>query len=778
MKLWSHQAEAVDDFCGQVSDGERGTVVAACGTGKTLMAAETSRRLSADEAVVVVVPTIDLLAQTIREWRAYLGPAIGPVVAVCNAVQIRQAARVAGIGLHEGVEVTTDPDRLAQMLGLGRVTVVATYASLPVITAALRRLPACRVGLLVVDEAHRTAGAPGKPWAMVHDDLAVPARRRMYLTATPRIVVDDDQPVISMDDVKVYGPVVHRISFATAIDLGLQADYRLVVAVVTHEELAGWKLDDDEVIAVHGRTRPARMLASQVALARAIRQYQLRRVLTYHNRVAAANWFATTLPDAVDLLGDDERPEQPLTAWSVSGASSFAHRARVIADLRGSDDRPVVVSNAKLFNEGVDLPAVDAVEFDDPRSAINDVIQAIGRSLRLGSQPGKVATIIVPVLTAEAHLAHGLDQRAWRTVWQVVNGLRAHDERVEDQLTTLRRTSDTMPDGLEPGSAAHDPPRAPSWLTTIGPHVPDWFADQIRLRMITATSLADLWRRQYAAAERFHTTHGHLDVPVDTDDPDLIALNEWLHDQRSAYNAGRMGADRIALLERIGMIWNRHEHRWQTMVDRYRHWLADGNGHDRLPEDLRLWRNVARRDQRLGKLTPQRKAQLDELGMPWQTSAAIRWVDGLAHLRAYRRQHGHLRVPIEHITEDGYPLGAFTTQLRQAKRRGVLPADREAVLDELGMVWNVNADAFQRQFPKNLAVLRKFHHEHGHIRLPSTHRLYKWLRSLPDKDLTAEQQAQLDALGTTWRGKPMQDEAPEAPGSRHSRGMSGLTGLV
>jgi len=766
VKLWPHQLAAVDDFCGQVGDGERGTVVAACGTGKTLMAAECSVRLAGGDPVVVMVPTVELLAQTIREWRAHLGPAAGAVVAVCDARLIRQAARHAGIGLSDGVEVTTDPARLARLLARGRVTVVATYASLPVVKAAFGRHEARRAGLLVADEAHRTAGAVGKAWAAVHDELAVPARRRMYLTATPRFVVDDDEPVVSMDDTTIFGPVVHRIGFATAIELGLLADYRVVVAVVQAQELAGWGFDGDQVVTVRGKSRPAGMLASQIAIGRAMREYHLRRVLVYHSRIAAADVYAATLTDAVDLLPARERPGQPITAWSVSGRSHATHRARVLADLRGDGDRPVVVCNARLLGEGVDVPALDAVAFDSPRSSVVDVIQAVGRALRVGGQPGKTATILIPALTGQDHLAQGLQARDWRTLWQVVTALRAHDERVETQFSTLRgRSQQTGQDcgtGFEARTDA-GPPGSLSWLTTIGPHVPAGFAQTIRLRMFTPASPQQLWQRRYAHAERFHAAHGHLDVPANTDDPDLARLGTWLQTQRGLYTAGSLHPDKIGLLERLGVIWHRHEHRWQSMLERLRQWLADGNSHQSLPDDIRMWINVQRRSQRMGELSPQRKAQLDGMGVQWDSPRETRWWDGLAHARAYQREHRHLRVPTTHVADDGFTLGAWISQHRQDHHNGRLPADRTAALEALGMVWDVYADRFNR----GVAALAAFRAEHGHARLPSSHPFHNWLRSLPQRVLSREQQQQLTALGIAPRDQ--QSHSPAMPKPTRAR---------
>ncbi|GAA4471734.1 DEAD/DEAH box helicase [Phytohabitans houttuyneae] len=759
--LWPHQQRAVDRWCGQVRDGQRGTVVAACGTGKTLVAADASVRVAAHEPVVMMVPTVDLLAQTVKQWQDYLGPAMGRVVAVCNIRQMQHTARQAGVSLRS-LTVTTDPAQLAALMADGRVTVLATYASLPVVRAAYRLHDARPAGLLVVDEAHRTAGPLGKAWAAVHDQVAVPARRRLYMTATPRIFLDD-QPAISMDDQTVFGPVAFRLGFADAISLGLLADYRLVVAVVTEQELAdlagfAGTTGEQPTLTVAGRPRPARMLASQIALSRAIADYQLSRVLVYHNRVASAALFAHTLPDAVSLLPAAEAPTRPVRGWSASGKSNFAHRAQVLRHLRDPGDNAVVVCNARLFSEGLDVPALDAVMYAEPRTSLIDVVQGVGRSLRLGGQPQKTATIVVPVLTSEATLANELAHRDWQHVWQVVRALRAHDERLEARLDQARsgtRRGEGNIGGLADTAGAAV---GLSWLTAAGPRVPAGFADRIRLRVLNPVPAAnqDAWDRYYPLAQAFHAEHGHLRVPhVQTDDG---WLGSWLAHQRRLYTAGNLAPDRIAALERLHIIWDPVEEQWHSRYAEHLQWTqrqASGAA-DTAPDSLRQWWTAQRAHRRAGTLPETRRQLLDKAGFDWDPQTT-EWQDGLRHARAYRQRYGHLQVPSNYTSDDGFNLGTWITNRRSDHKRGRLKAERTAELDQLDMIWDCRAHRWQQ----HLAAARAYHTEHGTLRGAGTvngHNVSLWLTTARARhrngDLTADQITDLDALGIDWNPHP------------------------
>ncbi|MFD6791574.1 DEAD/DEAH box helicase family protein, partial [Streptomyces anthocyanicus] len=241
IELRPHQQEAVTAAVKALRVHARATVVAACGTGKTLIAARTTARLTPRGRTLVLLPTLDLLSQTARSWRT--AGRKGTTVAVCSA---RQASDHTPAG---DLPMTTSPAELTALTTTGGpVTVYATYASLPAVVTAHQTHSLPPWDLLVVDEAHRTAGRLGKAWAAVHHDDQVPARHRLYLTATPRIWDADTEAdrdgdastVASMDDETLFGPVAYRLTLSDAIDLGLLADYQILVPVIDDTTLRDW----------------------------------------------------------------------------------------------------------------------------------------------------------------------------------------------------------------------------------------------------------------------------------------------------------------------------------------------------------------------------------------------------------------------------------------------------------------------------------------------------------------------------------------------------------
>ncbi|MDN5758983.1 MAG: DEAD/DEAH box helicase family protein, partial [Tomitella sp.] len=244
-QLRDYQHRGLDALGELYADGHsRATLVLPCGTGKTIVAAHLIGELAA-RRVVVFVPTVQLLEQTLRRLAGDNPDA--RLLAVCSPTaldedDLPETAAAATIDQP----VTTDPDAIADTITRtsGPLIVAATYASSPKIAEATTAA-GIRWGLLVCDEAHRTAGTADKAWALpLHDD-AIPAHRRLAMTATTRIIdVDDDRlptdldaddvQIVSMDSLADYGPHVEPLTFRSAIGDNHLSDYQIAVVSVPH----------------------------------------------------------------------------------------------------------------------------------------------------------------------------------------------------------------------------------------------------------------------------------------------------------------------------------------------------------------------------------------------------------------------------------------------------------------------------------------------------------------------------------------------------------------
>jgi superfamily II DNA or RNA helicase len=741
IELRPHQKEAVSAAVSALRDHPRASVIAACGTGKTFIAARTTARIAPRGRVLVLLPTLDLLSQTIRSWRT--AGRRGAAVAVCSQ---RQALDHEPLGAD--IPLTTDPAELAALARQpGPVTAYATYASLPAVVAAHRdhRLPAW--DLVVVDEAHRTAGRLGKAWAAVHHDDQVPAVRRLYLTATPRIWDPDDgdddttgtDAVASMDDETVFGPVAYRLTLSDAIDLGLLADYQILVPVVGDEDLRDW-LATGPGAGVDG----LRLAGRQVAVLRAIHDHRLRRILTFHHRVADARAFATTLADTAATLPDDLRPRGLWADW-VSGSHPPQVRRRLLLELAShtAHEAPAVLSNARVLGEGIDVPSIDAVVFADPKNSPVDTVQAVGRALRQQPGAGKKATLVVPVyLTPGEDPDDLLGADAYTPLWHTIQALRAHDDRLHARLADPRTQRPTMP------------PRDPeAWLHFDRPAQTEEIALALSLRVLAPKSAE--WRRGLNAARRYHRTHHHLDVSQTYEDTTGYPLGRWLTWQRHLHTTGTLDAARTQALERLGIIWDPRQQAFERgLAHAAAH--AARHGHlavpvDEVHDDFPLGRWLATQRTRAHQLPPERTAALTALDPWWNPPWPITWQ------RAY---HAARRQKEDHTAHT--PAGEWVTA--QLTRSADLRPEQRRLLQELRpAVPDVTPKdsplpAREQAFQQGLAAARAFRVREGHLKVPQRHveeidgervRLGQWLSNLSRRrsGLSPQRLAALAELG-------------------------------
>ncbi|MFF8963228.1 Helicase associated domain protein [Streptomyces globisporus] len=695
--------------------GARGTIVSATGSGKTIMAAASALECFPDGRILVMVPTLDLLAQSAQAWRAVGHRA--PMVAVCS---LENDAVLNSLG----VRTTTNPIQLALWAGSGPVVVFATYASLvdredvdaPLgqrkvrgpLEAALaggERLYGQRMApfdLTIVDEAHSTTGELGRPWAAIHDNTRIPADFRLYLTATPRILAaarpqkgagGQEAEIASMSD----DPDGMFGAWLPGAELGLSE-------AIEREILAGFEIDVLEIrdpAPVLGESEEARcgrrLALLQTALLEHAAAYNLRTVMTFHQKVEEARAFADKLPETAaalylndasdaDLAAADKLPKSSIDAdfyeleagrhvppdrvWSawLCGDHTVAERREALRQFAGGINAAgrrvhrAFLASVRVLGEGVDITGergVDSICLADTRGSQVEIVQNIGRALRLNRDGStKVARIIVPVfLEPNEDPTDMVASASFRPLVAVLQGLRSHDEHLVEQLASRALTSgkrtvhvqrdedgrivgaggESDGEDQEPGDDT-DAAAESALLHFSSPRDAATIAAFLRTRVYRPESLA--WLEGYQALIRWRAeseiTGVHAvpyEVQVEVGATKSFPLGRWVHQQRKSLRAG--------------------------------------------------------------ELDPHRKALLDapEAGMVWEPGEEA-WENKLATLRSYRQATGHLAPRQDAMWGEGetmMPIGQHLTNLRRKGGLGKDPerAEKRATqLAEIDPDWN------------------------------------------------------------------------------------------
>lgn len=452
-----HQRAAVAAVLRGFRHNTRGRLIMACGTGKTLTGLWIHERLKS-RRTLLLVPSISLVQQNLREWGRHAREDFDCLV-VCSDESVasdRDDPALRYIA-EMGIDVTTDPSDVGEFLAKRRrrpAVVVATYQSSDRVSIGQRRARKA-FDLALCDEAHRLVGDVRGKFATVLDDRKIRSRHRLFMTATPRYLTqrakdrgaEQDIELVSMDDESLFGPEFHVLSFHDAITAKpdpLLTDYQVVVIGVTSAEAKAWVTDAKLVRTKGGLETDARTLAAQVGLAKAVKQYDLRRMITFHRSIRRAARFADesqqdSLPSVIKHLRPASRPSGRLWVRHVSGDTPASKRSSLIKELGELRAGMCgLIANCACLGEGVDVPALDGVAFIDPKGSVVDIIQAVGRVIRKAPDK-KIGTIIIPVFVDESEdEAHALENSAFQPVWQVLKALRAHDRRLADELDELR----------------------------------------------------------------------------------------------------------------------------------------------------------------------------------------------------------------------------------------------------------------------------------------------------------------------------------------------------
>jgi len=434
-----HQQRAVAAAKAHFLDGgaSRGRLIMPCGTGKSLTAFWIAEALKA-RSVLVAVPSLSLIKQSLADWtREFLAHGEVPEwLCVCSDESTGRLERDEFVGgVYElGVDATTDPKEISRFLARRtkkRKIVFATYQSGKPLAAAARTARFA-FDLGIMDEAHRTVGSPDKSFGQLLLDKNIAVARRIFMTATERVVRGADDTVLSMDDPAVYGECFHQLTFKEAIAAKppIIADYKVLTITVSDErvrKLIAEKRFLRTADADLGE-REAQALAAGIVLQRAFREEGVRHAISFHRSIRAAEEFRGQ-QERIEAGG--RKKDRP-ACFHISSRKTAGERADLLREFR--DSPSALITNARCLQEGVDIPAVDCVLFADPKQSVIDIVQAAGRAMR--PSPGKkYGYIVVPIIVPSGmEFAEFAETTEFKQVARVVTALSTQDDRIADEF--------------------------------------------------------------------------------------------------------------------------------------------------------------------------------------------------------------------------------------------------------------------------------------------------------------------------------------------------------
>ena len=474
--LRPHQKQALEQTHEHFKENDRGKLIMACGTGKTFTALRIAEHETDGKGLILfLVPSIALLGQTLREWSADANEPIN-AIAICSDPDItKQKKKNEDTDSFSVVDLafpaSTDSDFILHQFeqikknGRNGMTVVfSTYQSIEVIARAQKVLlknDFPEFDLIVCDEAHRTtgvslAGEDESAFTKVHDADFIKSKKRIYMTATPRLYDDNtkskaaeaDAILCSMDDKALYGEEIYRIGFGEAVERELLTDYKVLILTLNDKDVppavqrmisdGEYEINTDDASKIIGTINAlSKQFLGDDGITKEADPEPMKRAVAFCANIATSKKISATYNTANEAYLSQlptEKKQQMVTteAKHMDGTMAAPERDQMLAWLKEEtpENECRIITNVRVLSEGVDVPSLDSVLFLSARNSQVDVVQSVGRVMRRA--PGKkYGYIVIPVVVpADVEADKALDDNErYKVVWTVLNALRAHDDR-------------------------------------------------------------------------------------------------------------------------------------------------------------------------------------------------------------------------------------------------------------------------------------------------------------------------------------------------------------
>ncbi|GHS00902.1 helicase [Helicobacter pylori] len=494
-----HQIEAIKATKEYFSNPKntRGKLIMACGTGKTYTSLKIMEALD-PKITLFLAPSIALLSQTFREYAQEKSDPFYASI-VCSDDKVGKVRKNKNDDDTDDINFSELPNkpstRLEDILSVcekaqkenKRFIIFSTYQS------ALRIKEAQEVGLgeidlIICDEAHRTVGAmyssnerdDKNAFTLYHSDGNIKAKKRLYMTATPKVysesskarAKESDNVIYSMDDESIFGEEIYTLNFTRAIALDLLTDYKVIILAVRKENLSGvtnsvnqkisrleaegTKLDKklinnefvckiigthkglakQDLIALDDENKQDHDLQNKNDTTPSQRAISFCKSINTSKRIKES--FETIMECYNEELKKKSFKNLTISIDHIDGTMNCKVRLEKLEELNQFKPNTCkVLSNARCLSEGVDVPALDSIVFFDGKSAMVDIIQAVGRVMRKAKHK-KRGYIILPIALEESeiqNLDEAVNNTNFKNIWKVIKALRSHDPSLVDEAT-------------------------------------------------------------------------------------------------------------------------------------------------------------------------------------------------------------------------------------------------------------------------------------------------------------------------------------------------------
>lgn len=533
-----HQVEAFNAIQEELKVNDRVTIGMACGTGKTKLQTMLIDLVDKENGTIVVfAPTLLLINQLLKVWLEETGININNFVVVCSD---KRTGIIDDIDISEIKDTTVKVAKSEMELNsfyknsMGITVALCTYNSSEL-------LKNWNFDLGIFDEAHKTVGQVDRLFSFALDNKNIKINKRVFMTATKKNAKHKMLDVYSMNSTTDFGRTAYDLSFRKAIEINLILDYKILITIITKQDITRSKINKNTLNGLDFIHH-----ANAIAIQKAIKKYNLNKIVTFHNTIENAKKFSVILKDNTNL-----------NAVTISSEQSKDLRSHNMSIFKNSQN--AIATNARCLTEGIDVPDVDAVFFANDKSSIVDIVQAAGRTMRKskGKQKGYIILPIYLETFGNSSFTEVVKDEQFELVWSTLNALSEIDETLVVTNTNLfndlgRKHKNINLSG-KLGIISNEPIDESLLIEAIGIEAANSFAENFEFRL-----------KQFKAY--FNETKGGF-VPEDFHDQSFAYWAKWM---RKVYSLKQLPLHKINSLLEAGFIFNYHDYVWNETFLKYK----------------------------------------------------------------------------------------------------------------------------------------------------------------------------------------------------------------
>ena len=722
-----YQAEAITNVVNGFKSNNRGQLIMACGTGKTLTSLWIKEGLKSN-LTLYLVPSLNLLSQVAREW-SYNSNIKIDVLCICSdkSVGKRSYDEIEEKLIDAPFNVQNDEKDIIHFIkSRGNKVIFCTYHSLPILKRIHKNTSIPGFELIIADEAHKVASERIEKnyYSIVLDNKYVRYKKILFCTATPRTYKDHikkrakarGQELSGMEDKKLFGIPFHTLSFSEAIyhkPKPLLTPYQVVVMGVDSDEISKKIIERELVKDSSGKVNTdAESLANLIGTLKAIKKYDISKIITFHTKVDYAQKFSEEILSLNENFKSKDFPKAKLFTDYVKGKgmSSF-ERSKKIKKLEINKKNEIrLISNARCLGEGIDVPTLDGIAFINPKYSLIDIVQQVGRAIRK-SKNKTIGTIILPVFIKDGDNAMEIIENSnFEKIWWVLNALKSHDSHLVEELNELR---------TKLGKRKINPPGGDSLTPELTIDLPEKYDEEFinALKTLIIERTSSSWYYWYGKLVDYFNEYGDSEVPARWKNDKKLAA--WCGTQR--VKDTKHTKNQKELLDKVNFRFEtrkvKNKYTWDEQFERVKNFYSkgitfiprnDSPSYKDTFESLSSWIKSQRRLNKKGLLSKQKIKMLNSINFIWDpifendTYFANELINFVKKNKRFpSRDTGGKRISSEAKIE------GWLTSLRQRKRKINNDID-EKIIFLVEKINNFSWDPKEDEWMNNYEIAKKY----------------------------------------------------------------------